>query len=266
MGGELRTACRDAMIRLFWAACLLTVVGTVVAARQVAPDGPQVASPAPIDAGRIGAIQKQLESIAQDLDSVKGDVQTIRDYTKPQIIDFRQMVGDQISNLIWEVIGYKKTEKTIVGKAITLGGALVTLLSIITKFTSKNKQVPKPLLYMFCGYAGFAMVALAVTAFTSTAPTAQPTVALDTSALERRLDGIDRQLANVQASSPNVAAASNIVVTLGGLQRASSQLSADIKQLDARVAGVSSSSGGFQTFLLVVAVGLLGAITWKAFR
>ena len=253
------------MTRLFWAALLLTVVGSVLAARQVTPEGPQLA-PAAIDTERIGAIQKQLDSIARELESVKQDVGTIRNYTEPQIIDFRQLVGDQFSNLIWEVIGYKKTEKTIVGKAISLGGALVTLLSIITKFTSKNKKVPRPLLYLFYGYAGFAMVALAVTAFTSTAPTTQPTMALDTSVLERRLDRIDRQLVNLQASPPANAAASNIVATLGGLQRASSQLSADIKQLDARVARVSGGSGGFQTFLLMVAVGLLGAITWKAFR
>jgi len=251
------------MARLVWTVVLLALVGSSQGSAQVQPAGPQLSPQPPADIDRLNAIQKRVDSIAEEIGSLKRDVVTIRDYTEPRLIDFRQLAGDQISNFIWEIIGYKKTEKTVVGKAISLGGTLVTLISLYMKFVQKRDKIPRVLIGAVYAYAAFAMVALALTAFASTPATSQPAVQLDTTRLERRLDGIDQRLVEVRASAPGIGDSAALVSKLDSLQRTSVEVSQGVERLNTRVSQTAGSSSAFQTLLLLVIVGLAGAIAWK---
>jgi hypothetical protein len=250
------------MARIVCAVFLLALVSSSQGSAQAQPS-PEFDPQPPADSDRLNAIQKRVDSIAEDLGLLKKDVVTIRDYTEPRIIDFRQLPGDQVSNFIWEVIGYKKTEKTVVGKAITLGGTLVTLISLYMKLVLKHDKMPRVLIGAVYAYAAFAMVALGFTAFASAPATSQPAVELDTTRLERRLDGIDQRLTEVRASTQGIAESAGLVSKLDDLQRTSLEVSQGVERLNSRVSQGTGGSNGVQTLLLLVIVGLVGVISWK---
>lgn len=244
------------MYRLLTTLLSMVVVGVLVHAR--AQTGTPETGPAPItDAEQLGELRRQLDAVARDVGSVKDDVHKIRGYTEPRLIDLTQLASDQISNFIWEVIGYKRTEKTIIGKAISLGGALVTLVSLYLKFVRKREKLPRTLLVAVYAYAGFAMVALGMTAFATAAPMSQPTVTLDTSNLERRLDRIEQELASLRPSGSNPSNIEDLTARLDGVQKAHIEISEGLKRHDDRIAG--SGPGWFHTLLLFAVV--VGVVT-----
>jgi hypothetical protein len=109
-----------------------------------------------------------------DVDAIRNELSTIRKMTEDiaesqrKESSFLRKIGDDfVSNTLWEIFGFKKTEKTIVGCFLSLMGIIGLSLKLILRLWKPDKPEPRLLRSAMLVYLVLAVTAFSALTFSS---------------------------------------------------------------------------------------------------